>query len=46
MIFEFGCNWLRSRPVACLGTGNVDNSRFATIESNDLFTFPHQLHAN
>jgi len=46
MSIEFGWNWLRSHPVACFGTNNVDHSRFATIESADLFTFPHQLHAN
>lgn len=46
MIIEFGWNWLRSRPVACFGTGNIDNSRSATTESTDLFTFPHKFHAN
>jgi hypothetical protein len=45
MSIEFVWNWLRSRTVAFFGTSNVDYSHFSTIESANLFTFPHQLHA-
>jgi hypothetical protein len=39
MSIEFGWNWLRSRPVAYLGTSIVYHSRFDKIESADYSPF-------